>query len=83
MSIRCSRIHEQVSSYRKCIVQCSLEYSIRGDVTIVATAVDVIIVKGCRISVNPVVAQVVCYNMAQVVGYFVGFVMVLFVVWCL
>ena len=26
--IECSRMCEQVSSYRKCIVQCSLEYSV-------------------------------------------------------
>lgn len=86
--IRCSRIYEQASSYRKYIVQCSLEYTIRGDVIVVAVATDVIVLKGCRFSVRadttyvvslvePVVAHVVTYNMAYVVEYFVlTFVMV-------
>ena len=43
--IRCSRMYEQVSSYRKCIVQCSLEYSIRGDVVVVDVATDVIVLE--------------------------------------
>ena len=37
----------------------------------VATVVDDMIVKGCRFSVRAVVAQVVTYNMAYVVEYFV------------
>lgn len=57
--IRCSRMYEQDSSYRKCIVQCSLEYTIRGDVVVVATVVDDVILKGCRIVVIAVVAYVV------------------------
>ena len=59
-----------------------LEYTIRGDVVMVATVVDVILIRGCRFSVRAdttyvvslvehVVAQVVTYNMAYVVGYFV------------
>lgn len=57
--IRCSRMYEQVSSYRKCIVQQSLEYSIRCIVVAVDIAVDVIIVKEYKSFVNPVVAYVV------------------------
>ena len=30
----------------------SLEYTIRGDVVVIATVVDVVVVKGCRISVR-------------------------------
>ena len=69
--IRCSRMYEQVSSYRKCVVQCSLEYSIRGDVVAVAIAVDVIIVKGCRIVVRAVVGYVVEYFVLNFVSLFV------------
>ena len=57
--IGCSRIHEQGSSYRKCIVQCSLEYTIRGVVVVVVyTSLDVtygsslILIKCCRVSVT-------------------------------
>lgn len=45
-------MYEQDSSYRKCIVQCSLEYSIECIVVVIAVATDVIIVKGCRIGVS-------------------------------
>ena len=52
-----------------------LEYTIRGDVTIVATAVDDVIVKECRIVVIAVVAYVV--------GCFVLNFVDIFVVCCL
>ncbi len=50
--IRCSRIHEQRVSDRKTPVQYSLEYTIRGDVVVIAIAVDVILIKCCRLSVR-------------------------------
>ena len=78
-----------------------LEYTIRGDVVMVAyTSNDVtygsslILIKGCRISVRAVttyvvslvehvVAQVVTYNMAYVVGCFVlNFVVVICKCFC-
>lgn len=60
-------MYEQDSSYRKYIVQCSLEYPIRGDVVVIATVVDVVIIKGCRISVRAVVAYVVEYFVDSIV----------------
>ena len=46
--ISCSRIHEQRVSDRKTPVQYSLEYTIRGDVVVVAIVLDVIVVKECK-----------------------------------
>lgn len=46
--IGCSRMYEQDSSYRKYIVQCSLEYTIRGDVVLVAIAVDILVLNSVR-----------------------------------
>ena len=53
--IGCSRMYEQDSSYRKYIVQCSLEYtlvsleySMRSITIVVAVAVDVIVLEQCK-----------------------------------
>lgn len=64
-------MYEQDSSYRKYIVQCSLEYSIECIVVAVATVVDVVLIKEYKSFVEPVVAYVVEYFVLNFVGVFV------------
>ena len=57
-----------------------LEYTIRGDVVVTDVAVDVIIVKGCRIGVRAVVEYVVEYFVLNFVVVFAMYLVSILVV---